>query len=236
MNNKALAALAATLFAVASPNAYALLYQDWSSVAINFQDTGTPQPLNILRFNPALGVLRSVEMTLNASGYAAYLYTDISGNTNSFRFTSTISVGITGAPENLGLAVGTTVNDVPRSVAASQSYMTPGFPNPKSSGISGSGSDVAAFSGPALTPPLAAFFTGLGNAVLTANGSITFNLNGTGNASNAVIGGYEGTLTGRYGYESLAEIPELDGWAGTGSLALLAGVLALIRERRAGRA
>ncbi|MEO8373498.1 MAG: PEP-CTERM sorting domain-containing protein [Candidatus Solibacter sp.] len=194
-----LSALAA--FGVLAANA-ATVFTATQTVGVGpFGTTGAFHPLVFSKFDSSLGTLTDVHITLNATGYATYAYTDISGSQNDFQFSANVTVNLESPVGGSPLVVAVPgLSDIPRTVVSNGTYQVPGWPNPLL-GLTGGGTsgNITFFGPPAL---LAAFSGNFGDTIsLNSDATILHNFNGNNDAVASVISRYDASVQLYYSYE-----------------------------------
>lgn len=219
-----------SLLAVAA--SAATIYTPVQTVASGYRDTnGLTSSLNIGQFDGSLGTLTEVIITLAGDARGAYSYTNLATSAQSFTFQANVTVTL-GSPVG-GSPLAVTIpqlSDSQRTVGASGSgtatYSTPSFPTLTLSGANSVGPTTFT------NPSILAAFTGNSVVALPLMGKITWDWNGTGNASTTVLSDYQGTVTVQYGYVVGDETPEPSTYAFMlGGFGLLGA--GLIRRRKA---
>ena len=216
--------LTIAMFLIATANA-TTLYTAPQTFDTGLKRTSNVQFTNLTfaEFDPTLGTLTSVHLQLAGYAEAGYSYLDLSGDTNHFQFTASVTVKLANPsdPSSPLAIIIPTLSDSPRAVAALGTYSTPGFTNvPIVRSLTGTNSTADIVY---TAPSILTLFQGPGTINLPVSGSIRWNFEADGDAQTGISSRYIGTATLFYDYTP-ADTPTPE----PGTFALLLGGLGLL--------
>lgn len=198
---RAIGAFVATLL-VAVPSTASAAFQVWTD-SIPVASTNWSGAMSVPLFDPSLGTLTSVVVTLDGSveGSAAYESLDASPSTVFLDLQATIKLT---KPDTTTLVQVIPVASVSAGATAFDSVIDFGGTSGGSfTGLSGTASDTSTFT----SPVDLALFTGIGTISLPASATGASNGSGPGNLITSFSNSAGAGLTVRYNY-TLTSIPE----------------------------